>query len=127
MGIGFSIFLIALGAIIAFGVDYQLNWLDLAVVGWVLMLAGITGLILTLYFWSRRRRTTDVVAERRYHDGRPVNPPYAERTRYRDPRPGTRPVEPTEPLPTTRPTEPLPERGVQTTRREYREGPAPPG
>jgi hypothetical protein len=56
MGIGGSIFLIAIGAIIAFGVHVQLGWLDLRVVGWVLMLAGFVGLILTLWFWSSRRR-----------------------------------------------------------------------
>ncbi|MFF5172463.1 DUF6458 family protein [Micromonospora sp. NPDC000089] len=57
MGIGGSIFLIALGAIFAFAVDANLGWLDLHVVGWVLMLAGLAGLITTLYFWNTRRRT----------------------------------------------------------------------
>ena len=56
MGIGGSIFLIAIGAIIAFGVHIQMGWLDLSVVGWVLMLAGFVGLILTLWFWNSRRR-----------------------------------------------------------------------
>jgi len=56
MGIGGSIFLIAIGAIIAFGVHLQMGWLDLRVVGWVLMLAGFVGLILTLWFWNSRRR-----------------------------------------------------------------------
>ena len=37
MGIGGSIFLIALGAILAFAVEADLGWLDLSVVGWVLM------------------------------------------------------------------------------------------
>lgn len=80
MGIGFSILLVALGAIIAFGVDYQLSWLDLAVVGWVLMLAGLAGVLLTVYYWNRRRRTTDVVEERDYYDGQSATPPeYRER------------------------------------------------
>ncbi|MEU7802850.1 DUF6458 family protein [Micromonospora arborensis] len=57
MGIGGSIFLIALGAIFAFAVEADLGWLDLSVVGWVLMLAGVAGLITTLYFWNSRRRT----------------------------------------------------------------------
>jgi protein-S-isoprenylcysteine O-methyltransferase Ste14 len=65
MGIGGSIFLIAVGAIIAFGVHIQLGWLDLSVVGWVLMLAGFVGLVLTLWFWnSRRRRVTVRPADR---------------------------------------------------------------
>ncbi|WP_203998920.1 DUF6458 family protein [Micromonospora lutea] len=62
MGIGGSIFLIALGAIFAFAVEANLGWLNLSVVGWVLMLAGVAGLIVTLYFWNSRRRT--VVEER---------------------------------------------------------------
>ncbi|MER7168296.1 DUF6458 family protein [Micromonospora sp. NPDC000207] len=57
MGIGGSIFLIALGAIFAFAVEANLGWLNLSVVGYVLMLAGVAGLITTLYFWNTRRRT----------------------------------------------------------------------
>ncbi|MEG3632850.1 DUF6458 family protein [Verrucosispora sp. WMMA2044] len=71
MGIGGSIFLIALGAIFAFAVEADLGWLNLSVVGWVLMLAGVAGLIVTLYFWNSRRRAVvapvreeRVVAER---------------------------------------------------------------
>ncbi|KKJ99573.1 DUF6458 family protein [Micromonospora sp. HK10] len=56
MGIGASIFLIAVGAIFAFAINANLGWLDLNVVGWVLMLVGLVGLILTMYFWSSRRR-----------------------------------------------------------------------
>lgn len=58
MGIGASIFLIALGAIIAYGVDARaVGWLDLDVVGWVMILAGIAGLLTTLVYWRSRRRT----------------------------------------------------------------------
>jgi hypothetical protein len=57
MGIGGSIFLIALGAIFAFAIDANLGWLNISVVGWVLMLAGVAGLLTTLYFWNTRRRT----------------------------------------------------------------------
>lgn len=56
MGIGGSIFLIAIGAIIAFGVNANVGWLDLSIVGWVLMLAGFAGLLFTLWFWQSRRR-----------------------------------------------------------------------
>ena len=57
MGIGASIFLIALGAIFAFAINANLGWLDLNVVGWVLMLVGLVGLAMTLYFWNTRRLT----------------------------------------------------------------------
>ncbi len=60
MGIGGSIFLIALGAILAFAVEANLGWLDINVVGWVLMIAGFAGLVLTMWFWQSRRRTTVV-------------------------------------------------------------------
>ena len=56
MGIGASIFLIALGAILAFAVHASLGFVSIQVVGWVLMAAGAVGLILTLWFWSSRRR-----------------------------------------------------------------------
>jgi hypothetical protein len=44
MGIGAGIFLIAIGAIFAFAVDANLGWLNLNVVGWVLMLTRVAGL-----------------------------------------------------------------------------------
>jgi Domain of unknown function (DUF6458) len=57
MGIGGSIFLIAVGAIVAFGVrDRNLGPLDLTVIGWVLMLAGLAGLLITLWVWNSRKR-----------------------------------------------------------------------
>jgi hypothetical protein len=57
MGIGGSIFLIAVGAILAFAVNADIGVLDLNIVGWVLMIAGLAGLILTIWFWQSRRRT----------------------------------------------------------------------
>ncbi len=55
MGIGGGIFLIAIGAILAFAVRANFAWLDLHVVGWILMLAGATVLGLTIWFWRQRR------------------------------------------------------------------------
>jgi hypothetical protein len=60
VGIGASIFLIAIGAIFTFALDVNVGWLDLDVVGWVMMLAGLVGLALTLWFWQSRKRTTVV-------------------------------------------------------------------
>ena len=48
MTIGFSIFLIAVGAILKFAVTYTLAGIDLQVVGVILMVAGVLGLILGL-------------------------------------------------------------------------------
>ncbi|MDG4794818.1 DUF6458 family protein [Micromonospora sp. WMMD1082] len=72
MGIGGSIFLIALGAIFAFAVEAELGWLNLSVVGWVLMFAGVAGLIVTLYFWNSRRRPVAPVREERVIAEHPV-------------------------------------------------------
>ncbi|MFB9234772.1 DUF6458 family protein [Plantactinospora siamensis] len=73
MGIGGSIFLIALGAILAFAVDANLGFLNIHVVGWVLMLAGVAGLIFTMWFWQSRRRT--VVRDAPVVRETPVVPP----------------------------------------------------
>jgi Domain of unknown function (DUF6458) len=63
MGIGGSIFLIAVGAIVAFGVrDRTVGPLDLTVIGWVLMLAGLAGMVITLWIWNSRKRR--VVSQR---------------------------------------------------------------
>jgi hypothetical protein len=85
MGIGVSIFLIALGAILTFATDVSVSGLDLDVVGVVLMLAGGLGLVMTLLIWGPRRRVggvervdrvappRDVVEERRvYRDEPPL-------------------------------------------------------
>ncbi len=55
MGIGASIFLIALGAILAFAVNVDLGGLDIQVIGWILILAGVLGLITFAMIWGRRR------------------------------------------------------------------------
>jgi hypothetical protein len=59
MGIGASVFLIAVGAILTFAIrDTTLGgWADLNVVGWVLMIAGVIGLVVTTIIWGGRRRT----------------------------------------------------------------------
>ena len=69
MGFGVSLFLIALGAILAFAVADNLSGVDLVAVGWILMAVGALGLILSAIYWSswggfNRRRTTVVERER---------------------------------------------------------------
>lgn len=58
MGIGGSIFLFALGAILAFAVTANFSGIDINVVGYVLMLAGLIGLLVTVWYWNSRRRRT---------------------------------------------------------------------
>ena len=45
MGIGVSVFLLAVGAILAFAVDLTVSGLDLATVGVILMIVGAIGLV----------------------------------------------------------------------------------
>jgi Na+/proline symporter len=52
VGIGISIFLIAVGAILAFAVDATVSGLDIVTVGWILMGVGALGLVLSIIFWS---------------------------------------------------------------------------
>ena len=82
VGIGVSIFLIAIGAIFTFALDVNVGWLDLDVVGWVLMLAGVVGLLLTLWFWQSRKRTT-VVRDTRAATPQPTGPRHRQRRRRR--------------------------------------------
>jgi hypothetical protein len=78
VGIGVSIFLIALGAILAFAVSAEVSGIDVQTVGWILLAVGLVGLVLSMIFWSSwggpgywgRRRTTYV------EDGPPAGPPY---------------------------------------------------
>jgi hypothetical protein len=87
MGIGGGIFLIAVGAILAFAVHANLSWVDLYVVGWILMLAGAAVLGLTIFFWQQRRarrQMTLVEQTRMIHDPAgpvPPEPPDAEMPR----------------------------------------------
>ena len=65
MGIGTSIFLIAVGAILRYAVTGNVEGVDLDVVGLILMIVGVVGLVLTFLWmtiWADRRR--GVVADR---------------------------------------------------------------
>jgi hypothetical protein len=57
MGIGASITLLAIGAILAFAVNTTISGLDINVVGIILITCGALGLLLTLVVYGRRDRT----------------------------------------------------------------------
>jgi hypothetical protein len=70
VGIGVSIFLIALGAVLAFAVNLSVSGLDLNTVGFILMLVGTIGLVTTLFLlngsgggWYGGPRRTTVVED----------------------------------------------------------------
>lgn len=68
MGIGVSIFLIAVGAILTFAVHTTLSGVSIQTIGVILMVVGALGLIVTLLIWGPRRRSGAVVEDRVYED-----------------------------------------------------------
>ena len=86
MGIGGSIFLLALGAILAFAVNANISGIDINVIGWILMAAGLIGLVITLWFWNSRRRTVVTRQTAEPVAGAPVYPAQQVRSEYRETR-----------------------------------------
>ena len=77
MGIGVSLFLLAVGAILTFAVDVTTEGFNLDTIGVILMIVGAIGLLMSMLFWTdwapyRRRRVVDVddrpVVRRRVYD-----------------------------------------------------------
>ena len=67
MGIGVAIFLIALGAILRYAVDFSISGLEIQTVGLILMIVGIIGLVITLAIeFMGRDGARDVERTRRY-------------------------------------------------------------
>lgn len=71
MGIGTSLLLIAVGAILKFAVTDSISGVDLTTVGLILMIVGIVGLILSLILMLAPRRSETVVTRDRYADPPP--------------------------------------------------------
>lgn len=65
MAIGLSIFLLAVGAALAFAVTDTINNVDLTAVGYILMAAGLIGLIVSLVVNGQRQHTSHTVTEDR--------------------------------------------------------------
>ena len=69
MGIGVSIVLVTVGAILTFALERDAEGINLDTVGIILMIVGSVGLVVSMLFWSsfgpysRERRAT-VVRER---------------------------------------------------------------
>ena len=66
MGIGVSLILIAVGAILTWAVNATVSGLNIHTVGIILMIVGAIGIALSLLFWSswggvNSRRQTTVV------------------------------------------------------------------
>ena len=64
MGMGTSIFLVAVGAILKFAVTATVSGIDLATVGLILMIVGIVGLLISLVLLMQAERRVPVARER---------------------------------------------------------------
>ncbi len=64
MTVGGSIFLIAVGAILRYGVQDEIESINLETIGLILMIAGVLGLLIGLFLMTQDRRRGDVVVER---------------------------------------------------------------
>lgn len=60
MGIGASVFLIAIGAIITVALNVKVGGISLDIVGWILMGAGAIGLVWTTLLLTTRRKSVSV-------------------------------------------------------------------
>jgi hypothetical protein len=69
MGFGVGLILAAVGAVLAFAVDTTVSGVNIHTIGWILLIVGLVGIVLSLVFWSSwagpgywsggtRRRTT---------------------------------------------------------------------
>ena len=52
MGIGVSLILIAVGAVLAFAVHVSTSGFNVHTIGWILLIVGAIGALLSLIFWS---------------------------------------------------------------------------
>ena len=56
MSIGTSIFLIAAGAIIRYALTFQVSGVSRPVIGLILIIAGVVGVVLSLFYMATARR-----------------------------------------------------------------------
>lgn len=52
MGIGASLFLFALGAVLTWAIEVDAQGIDLNLVGVILMIVGAIGFVVSMLFWS---------------------------------------------------------------------------
>ena len=52
MGIGVSMLLVAAGAILIWAINATVSGVELQTIGWILLIVGAVGALLSLIFWS---------------------------------------------------------------------------
>lgn len=63
MGIGSGIFLFVVGAIMAFALNFDVPWINLDLVGYLLMGAGALIFLISLVMVARKRSSTSTVRQ----------------------------------------------------------------
>jgi hypothetical protein len=79
MGLGVGLILAAVGAVLAFAVDTQVSGVNIHTIGWILLIVGIVGILLSLVFWSSWAGPGYWSRRRTYYDegpAGPAGPPY---------------------------------------------------
>lgn len=61
MGMGSGIVLFVIGAVLAFALNVTVDWIDLNMVGYLLMGAGALIFLISLILFARRRSTNTTV------------------------------------------------------------------
>jgi hypothetical protein len=76
MGLGVGIVLAAVGAVLAFAVSATVSGVNIHAVGWILLIVGIVGILLSMIFWSSWAGPGYFNRRRTYIDEGPPAPPY---------------------------------------------------
>ncbi len=75
MGLGVGLILAAVGAVLAFAVNATVSGVDIHTIGWILLIVGIVGILLSLIFWSSWAGPGYLSRRRTVYDEGPAGPP----------------------------------------------------
>src|SRR5690348_16769542 len=93
MRIGFCVFLVALGAILAYATSWHIHGLNLHTTGGILMVVGIAWAVMSVVMYHYQRHGT-IVTRRRQLTADPMHPGevvYEETSDFDQPTPGHQP------------------------------------
>jgi hypothetical protein len=63
VGIGTGIVLFVIGAIVTFALNFEVQFVNLDLIGWILMIAGVVVFLISLVLVLRRRSSVETVRE----------------------------------------------------------------
>ena len=91
-GFTVGVILIAVGAILVWGITEDANGINIDAVGWILMIVGAVAALLSLIFWSGAMRGRPGYRRREYVEGDPYPPRRGRRTVVEEDDPGPPPA-----------------------------------